>query len=236
MARLPPSRCSRNWFGEMGTDGKVKPAALFLREFARAFKTTGAILPSGRALAGELARPLLDLTGPRRILEAGPGTGPVSDLLIRGLGPEDELHLCEINPVFAQHLAERLDNDPVWRAKRGLVRLHQRDVRDLFEPERYHLVVSGLPLNNFQPELVDELLGGFLSSLVPSGYHTFFEYIAIRALKARFSRYSERSRFRAIEQVVQSRLTPWQWHRKAVWINIPPAWAYAVQRSTGGSD
>ncbi|MCG3195850.1 MAG: methyltransferase domain-containing protein [Candidatus Omnitrophica bacterium] len=214
----------------------MKPAALFLREFVRAFKTTGAILPSGRALAGELARPLLDLSSPRRILEAGPGTGPVSDLLIRGLGPEDELHLCEVNPVFARHLAERLDNDPAWGPKRGRVRLHQRDVRDLFEPGRFHLVVSGLPLNNFGPELVDELLGGFLESLAPGGCHTFFEYIAIRALKRRLARSEERSRFRAIEQVVRSRLTPWQWHRKAVWINIPPAWAYAVRRSTGGSD
>lgn len=214
----------------------MKAVPLFLREFVRTFQTTGSILPSGRALAEALTRPLPELPAPRRILEAGPGTGPVTDRLIRALNPEDELHLCEINPAFTQHLGERLDQDPAWRIKKDQIRLFQRDVRDLFEPEKYHLIVSGLPLNNFHPELVDELLGGFIESLVPGGHHTFFEYVGIRAVKKNFSPRGERERLRRIEHVVQSRLSSWEWRRNAVWSNLPPAWAYALRRLNVGAD
>lgn len=88
---------------------------LFYKEFVRSFKTTGAVLPSGKALAKALAAPLAEISGPRVILEAGPGTGAVTAHLLKHLGEGDRLTLCEINPQFADFLGKRLKEDPEWQ-------------------------------------------------------------------------------------------------------------------------
>jgi phospholipid N-methyltransferase len=72
---------------------------LFFREYLRNFHSTGAILPSGRFLAAALARFVgrgpthgeesVPFSGPRTILEVGPGTGAVTERIIAGMGRSD---------------------------------------------------------------------------------------------------------------------------------------------------
>jgi phospholipid N-methyltransferase len=206
-----------------------KSPSLFVSEFFRSFHTTGAVLPSGRALARALAAPLDERSGPRKILEAGPGTGAVTEVLIRKLESGDELTLCEINPAFADRLEERLRTDPVWREKREAVRVLRADVREIARAGAFDLIVSGLPLNNFSPELVGELLDGFLEGLAPGGIHTFFEYRAIRRIRMRVGSSQGRRRMRAIEEAVMERLRSTEWERVSVMANIPPAWVYKAR-------
>lgn len=208
-----------------------KSPSLFLTEFFRSFHTTGAILPSGRALARALAQPMEGLKAPRRILEAGPGTGAVTEVLIRNLEPGDELTLCEINPAFADHLEEKMRIDPIWREKQGALRIVRSDVREVAKRGVYNLIVSGLPLNNFSPEMVRSFLDGFLEGLAPGGVHTFFEYCAIRRIRMRIGSSNGRARMQAIEEVVADKLRATEWDRVAVWANVPPAWVY---RARGG--
>ena len=201
---------------------------LFCKEFVRTFKTTGAVLPSGKALANALVKPLMDIPGPRMILEAGPGTGAVTDVLLRRLGPDDQLVLCEINPEFADYLEKRFAEDVHWASYKDRVRVVREDVRRLFAGSRYDFVVSGLPLNNFSPLFVEEMLQGFLHSLTPRGVHTFFEYILVREIRMRVGGKSERERMTGIHQAVASTVCRKQWHRSAILWNVPPAWAYVV--------
>jgi phospholipid N-methyltransferase len=58
---------------------------LFWREFRQNFHTTGAILPSGRALARALARFVRAERSRVRILEVGPGTGAVTREIVAAL-------------------------------------------------------------------------------------------------------------------------------------------------------
>lgn len=202
---------------------------LFIREFFQTFTTTGAILPSGRHLARGLAAPIRDIQGPRRILEAGPGTGAVTNALIRELQPEDELTLCEINPSFADHLTNRLNQDMFWSSRRHQIRLVQKDVRELFEEGRFDFIVSGLPLNNFPSPLVSELVKGFIESLSPEGSHTFFEYIWIREIRQYLGKQSDRERMKNISQIVDQHLSEHHWSRRPIFANVPPAWVYTVR-------
>ena len=75
---------------------------VFLREFLRTFQTTGAVMPSGSALAAALAHYVRDGdegSGGRRILEAGPGTGAVTHHIARAMRGGDRLVLVERNEV-----------------------------------------------------------------------------------------------------------------------------------------
>ncbi len=202
---------------------------VFLREFRKAFQTTGAIAPSGQRLARAMVEPLTRMKGPRCILEAGPGTGVFSHQLISRLNPGDELILCEINPGFADFISERLHSDPIWKQKNHQVRVECADIRDFFSPSKYDLIVSGLPLNNFDPSFVGELLSGFVESLKPEGVHTYFEYQWVREFRKMCGSRETRARMKGVHDVCQSLETITRVSRKKIYLNLPPAYAYEVK-------
>src|ERR1700745_4505405 len=78
----------------------------FIRSWMVKTIRTGAVLPSGRALARTMAR-YVDPESNGPIIELGPGTGPVTQALVqRGVDPA-RLVLVEFNPDFCRLLRAR---------------------------------------------------------------------------------------------------------------------------------
>ena len=78
----------------------------FLRNWLEKPLAMGAVAPSGRVLARTMAR-YVDTTGDGPIIELGPGTGPVTEALIKnGVDPK-RLVLVEFDPSFCRLLQER---------------------------------------------------------------------------------------------------------------------------------
>ena len=169
---------------------RLSDVRLFFREFRQNFHTTGAILPSGRRLGRALARFAAEPADhPRRILEVGPGTGAVTRRLVDVLGPHDRLDLVERNASFVGLPgAGGFKTEPAFQAVADRVRVLHCPVEDLSAGQKYHLVVSGLPLNNFAVEDVRRLLAVMTGLLEPGGTLSFFEYVALRRLKQLLSR------------------------------------------------
>lgn len=208
---------------------RLNESLLFVREFFRHFHTTGAILPSGRWLAGALCRFARQEDRPRRILEVGPGTGAVTKRLVSLLGPEDRLDLCELNTSFVKRLRERFAAEPSFQSVAQRTRILHCPVEDLPEDGKYDVVISGLPLNNFSAETVEQILGCLTERLGPGGTLSFFEYIAVRAARTMVSRSSERARLEGISQALARVLGPHEFRRDWVWPNVPPAWVHHVR-------
>ncbi len=85
---------------------KIKAETRFIRNWLEKPLVTGAVAPSGPALARMMARyvdPAID--GP--IVELGPGTGPVTEALIERGVPQSRLILIEYSKDFADMLRER---------------------------------------------------------------------------------------------------------------------------------
>ena len=202
---------------------------LFLQEFLWNYHTTGAVLPSGRSLARALTRYVGKDEGPKRILEVGPGTGPVTRRIIERMGPEDRLDLVELNDVFVARLKERLASEPPFQAVAERVRGFHCPVENLPRKDKYDLMISGLPLNNFQPDQVQRILDAMAALLAPGGILSFFEYIAIRRVKALISGRAGRERLRGIGRVLDGVLGDGEIRRDRVWVNVPPAWVHHVQ-------
>ena len=74
--------------------------------------------------------------GPARILEVGPGTGPVTREILRVLLPDDRLVAVEINPKFVRHLRQRLQSEALFRARAHQIELIEGPVEG-----RYQLVI-----------------------------------------------------------------------------------------------
>lgn len=207
---------------------------VFWREFRRTFHTTGAVLPSGRALARALTRYVRVQDGaaasavekPRRILEVGPGTGAVTAHIIRDLRPNDQLTLVERNDQFVARLRERIASDQSFQSIAGRIELIHADVEQLPEDRPYDLIISGLPLNNFPALLVEQIASKLCRLLAADGRLSFFEYIAVRKLKSLVSSRDERERLTRIGCLLDDMLHSCETNRDLVLANVPPAWVH----------
>jgi phosphatidylethanolamine/phosphatidyl-N-methylethanolamine N-methyltransferase len=186
----------------------------FFREFVRAPMSTGAVAPSGLALA-EVATAAVPRTGSPVVVELGPGTGAFTRHIQQRL-PRSGRHIAvELNPRFAGRLA----------ALHPAVDVVVADATALQEVlagrglDRADVVVSGLPWAAFGEKAQRDVLSEVVAVLPPAGVFTTFAYVHARwAPPAQRLVRSLRSRF---DEVVVSR---------TVWANVPPALVYVCRR------
>lgn len=178
----------------------------FLKALVGEPRLTGAIAPSGRALARAMAA----ATGtPSKglVVELGPGTGPVTQALIENRITPERLLLVEYDPGFCRTLERRF----------GGVRVIQGDAYDLshtlapFSGQPVAAVVSSLPLLNQPPPRRTKLIADAFALMGPAGVFVQFTY----GLQSPIPREFCASRYSA------SRSRP-------IFLNLPPAfvWTY----------
>jgi phospholipid N-methyltransferase len=213
------------------------PAAEFLKEhleffgqYRQRFQTTGAVAPSSRFLARALARPLERHAGPCRVLEVGPGTGAVTRRIARLLKPGDRLDLVELNERFADLLRRRFADDPDFQRVADRSEIHQCPIQQFSTAAPYDYIISGLPFNNFPPELVREIFGVFFQFLAPGGVLSYFEYMYMRPLRRAVSNRAARVRLGDLETVLEEYLARHRFRRDWVFVNLPPAWVQHLRR------
>jgi phosphatidylethanolamine/phosphatidyl-N-methylethanolamine N-methyltransferase len=201
----------------------------FLTQFLRHYETTGSVIPSGRALGSALCRYVGYGHGPQKILEAGPGTGAVTSCIIDRLRSDDELWMVELNPTFAAHLRVAFKDKPAFRNAASRCHLIEGSVQRLGREGQFDLVVSGLPLNNFSPADVQDILQAYAKLLKPGGILSFFQYILIRPAKMFVSTAPERDRLKQVGDAIEGVLGEREFAREWVWVNVPPAWVHHIR-------
>lgn len=113
----------------------------FIRSWLEKPLSTGAVMPSGKALARTMAG-YVDPNGKGPVIELGPGTGPVTEALVENGVDPARLVLVEFNPTFCQLLRGRFPAATVVQGDAyGLRRALGGVMR-----EPADAVVSGLPL------------------------------------------------------------------------------------------
>jgi phosphatidylethanolamine/phosphatidyl-N-methylethanolamine N-methyltransferase len=214
---------------------------VFLKQFFRQYHTTGALLPSGRRLASALCRYLRDdgkddsANGGRKILEVGPGTGAVTQCMLRYLKPDDHLTLIELNDDFVRHLNDRFAVEAAFKTAADRCQLVHGRLEELKGEHVYDRIVSGLPLNNFAAVEVEQILKVFARLIKPDGVLSFFEYIAMRRVKQVLSRGSERQRLREISRLFGELTRQHEIRCDWVWLNFTPAWVHHIRFDGAGS-
>ena len=204
----------------------------FLNQFLRNQKTTGALIPSGRALGSALCRHVGQASAGQKILEAGPGTGAVTGCIIDRMRADDELWMVELNPTFAAHLRTAFQQKPSFRNAASRCHLVEGAVQELGamgNDGQFDLVISGLPLNNFSAENVRAILEAYGKLLKPGGTLSFFQYILIRPAKMFVSTGPERNRLKGVGEAIEGMLGEREFAREWVWPNVPPAWVHHIR-------
>jgi phosphatidylethanolamine/phosphatidyl-N-methylethanolamine N-methyltransferase len=183
-------------------------SARFLKTLVAAPRLTGAVAPSGRALARAMATAI----GSRPhglIVELGPGTGPVTQALIETGVARERLVLVEYDAGFCRLLARRF-------APAAIV---EGDAYDLprtlapFAGQPIAAIVSSLPLLNQPPPRREKLIGDAFALMGHSGAFVQFTY----GLKSPIPREFCAGRYAAVRS-------------RPILLNLPPAfvWTYRL--------
>jgi len=183
-------------------------SAHFLKALVGAPRLTGAVAPSGRALARAMAA----ATGsPAQglIVELGPGTGPVTSALIEADVAPQRLVLVEYDPGFCRLLRMRFPQATVVEG----------DAYDLprtlapFKGEPIAAIVSSLPLLNQPPPRREKLIGDAFALMGPSGAFVQFTYGLVSPIS---------------REVCAGRYTATR--SRPILLNLPPAfvWTYRL--------
>ena len=188
-------------------------SARFLKTLIAAPRLTGAVAPSGRALARAMAAAIGSPTQ-GLVVELGPGTGPVTQSLIETGVPPERLVLVEYDPGFCRMLEGRF----------GGVRVIQGDAYDLsrtlasFAARPIAAVVSSLPLLNQPPHRRTKLIDDAFALMGSAGVFVQFTY----GFQSPVPREACANRYSAIRS-------------RPILRNLPPAfvWTYRLDTKSG---
>jgi len=121
----------------------------FVKQFVLHPKQVGSVLPSGPELAGLMIKPI-DFKKAKHIVELGPGTGIITEQILKHMRKDATLTVIEINKKFCEHLNK--NKDPRLKIIEG-------DASKLTtHVSTADYVVSGLPLANFSKEATIAIL------------------------------------------------------------------------------
>lgn len=201
---------------------KAKETQLFLRRMVTNFNQIGALLPTSTGTARALASEANRHVGPKRVLEVGPGTGPISAQLARHLRPGDKLVLCELDPHFADHLRKRFETEPLLARVKDQVEIICGSVTDMPGEAEFDYLISSVPFTRLPAEMVEEIFATYRRLLKPGGAFTYLEYSFLRALR-RVNPLDKSPRMTRIEEIITEQLTRYQYRFERVYWNVPPA-------------
>ena len=176
----------------------------FIRSWMEKPISTGAVMPSSRVLARAMARYVdPDSSGP--VIELGPGTGPVTEALVRhGVDPA-RLVLVEFNPDFCRLLRARYPAATVVQG--DAYRL--RRLLESYVDVPAAAIVSGLPLVTKPLRTRLRLISDAMTLLAEGAPFVQFTYAMLPPIP------KELSGIRAEAS-------------ELIWMNLPPArvWVY----------
>ena len=180
----------------------------FIRSWIEKPLSTGAVMPSSKLLARTMAR-YVDPQSNGPVIELGPGTGPVTEALVkRGVDPK-RLILVEFNPDFCRLLRTRYPAATVVQGDAyRLRRLLESTVR---EPAA--AMVSGLPLVTKPLRTRLRLISDAMGLLAPGAPFIQFTYAMVPPIPKGLTGIKAEA-------------------SELIWMNLPPARVWIYRGST----
>ena len=195
---------------------------------------TGTPVPSLPAFARMMTQECRAADSPRRILEVGPGVGPMTEQIVKTISDGDVFDIVEINEEFARTLEKKYLEPARRRVPGAVIRMHCGAIQTVPLEGAYDYIVSSLPLNNFETAVIREILARMKSLLAPGGRLNFFEYAGIRRLARPFKSSKDRRRLGEIAVLLKEFDRENHVTKQVCLFNLPPALKRSLQAATVG--
>ena len=178
--------------------------------FIKNIKHVGAVAPSSASLVREMVKPLKkrvrESEKPIRILELGPGTGPVTKEIVNLMRPQDRLDIVELDEKFFKLIDEKFSGPNI--------QVYGMNVMDFKSDQTYDFLISSIPYDQLPQDLSTELWQKQLDMLKPNSFLTYFKYYKFNFIRGQFER-----------GVVKKHCV----HKSFVLMNVPPAFVYTLK-------
>ena len=186
---------------------------MFLLNYIRHPKTTGAIIQSSKALA-QIITEGANLECANNIIEIGAGSGAFTKEILRKKSPNAKFFAVEINPNFARELKGKFPNLDIalGSAKDLSVMMKERDM------ESADIIISGIPWSFLSIREQSVMLKSVRNALKDGGYFNTFAYHSPLPSAKIF----RRKLYKTFSEVRKS---------KSVVLNIPPAFVYICKKN-----
>lgn len=152
----------------------MKKKKYFLKEFFKEKKTVGAVSPSSKALGRSMLKNI-DFSKVSAMAEYGPGTGVFTRMLISKLEPGAKLLVFELHDAFFKKLVKEFeDNENIILINDSAENigkyLKEHNIEEL------DVILSSLPLTNFDKSLTTNILNRSHGVLKQKGLFIQFQY------------------------------------------------------------
>ena len=188
----------------LGKD-RFEDEARFLRSWLERPLVTGAVTPSSKLLARTMAS-YVDPRIPGPVIELGPGTGPVTEALVRRGIAQDRLVLVEYNPEFCKLLKRRFPKATIVQGDAYDLRESARRACSASRPPRPSRACRCSPSRSTSASTCSAEAQALMH---PGAPFIQFTYAVVPPIPTRSGAYSAHGSNR-------------------VWLNLPPArvWVY----------
>jgi phospholipid N-methyltransferase len=146
----------------------------FLKEFFKERKTVGAIRPSSKSLTNKMLNNV-DFKTSNVIVEYGPGTGVFTRRILEEMKSDAKLYVFELHEPFYNKLKKEFENDN----RVEIIFDSAVEVRKYLEADNHKyadVIISSLPLTNFDQKLTMRILKSAEIALKPEGQYIQFQY------------------------------------------------------------
>lgn len=182
-------------------------ALKFLKEFIANPGDVGSITPSSKQLAAQVVESA-KVTQASVVVEFGPGTGAITEMIVPNLRPDAKFIAMEINTDFVRVLRERFPSITVNEDSAANTPKYLKEMG----VSHCDSIVSGLPWAFFGEPLQNELLDGAVEALRPGGMFATYIYVTSFPMPSSVKfRNKLRARFSEIGMT------------RVIWGNVPPA-------------
>ncbi len=148
----------------------LKEALLFIKHYFLSPLKTGSIYPSSPAL-GKAMVSFLKNKEQSTVIELGPGTGSITNTLVKSSIVPDNIYTCEISSCFVEHMLKRF---PEIHTREGDASELTRVFEELIG--KVDCIFSGLPLKSIPSAIVDKIVDQVYEILAPQGNIIQFTY------------------------------------------------------------
>ena len=143
---------------------------------------------------------------PFNILELGPGTGPLTNEIVKLLRPADHLDVVEVQEKFFKIVNNKFPGKNIS--------VHFNDFLEFTPEKRYKFIFSSLPYDIMPRPVIRKIWEKKLSLCAPTAYICYFKYLKFRKFKCDYE-----------EQVVKH----FKHDKQLVFRNLPPAHIYTLR-------
>lgn len=200
----------------------MKNVGVFLLEIARKPGEVGAIAPSSKNLGNEISGYIRTGKNPLNIIEVGPGTGVMTDIIVKKLTPHDNFDVIEYNPQFVEVLKEKYKDYPN-------VHIHCISIIDWKPDYQYDYMVSCLPFNVFAAEFVESILKHYEEIMKPGSIISYFEYMVFPKIKKVILNGNKKENFERLHYLLSNFRNKYEISKRRVYKNFPPAYVYNLK-------